>query len=244
MKEFVMFLDESGDHNLVKIDPQYPVFTLVGCIFEMEYYESVAVPKIEELKAQHFGTTDLILHSYEIRKNKDAFQSLFDQEKRRVFIEDMNHLLSDLEYTIISSCIRKNDLIQQYSDPESPYNLSFQFILERFVKFLKAQNGQGKFSFESRDRKSNADLHNVYDGLRTGSQFVSSQEFQKHISGIEFVEKSQNICGHQIADLVAYPISRYCLDKKSPSNHGWPIVEPKFRRSGNRIQGYGYKEFP
>lgn len=244
MKEYIIFLDESGDHNLIKIDPQYPVFTLVGCIFEIEYYDSVAVPKIEELKAKHFGSTDIVLHSYEIRKNKDSFQSLFDQEKRRIFIEDMNILLSDLQYTIISSCIRKNDLVDMYSDPVSPYDLSFQFILERFVKFLKVRNGQGKFSFESRDRKSNTELHNIYDSLRTGSKFVSSQEFQKYILGIEFVEKSKNMNGHQIADLIAYPISRYCLDKESKTNYGWDIIKSKFRKSGNKIEGYGYKEFP
>lgn len=30
----VMFLDESGDHSLVKIDPQFPVFCLAGGIFD------------------------------------------------------------------------------------------------------------------------------------------------------------------------------------------------------------------
>jgi hypothetical protein len=28
----VMFLDESGDHNLTVIDPQYPIFVLGGII--------------------------------------------------------------------------------------------------------------------------------------------------------------------------------------------------------------------
>ncbi len=31
-----MFLDESGDHSLVKIDEQFPVFCLAGCIFDEE----------------------------------------------------------------------------------------------------------------------------------------------------------------------------------------------------------------
>lgn len=35
----VLFLDESGDHNLSLIDPQYPVFVLGGAIVEKEYAE-------------------------------------------------------------------------------------------------------------------------------------------------------------------------------------------------------------
>ena len=29
---YVMFLDESGDHSLDKIDSSYPMFVLAGCI--------------------------------------------------------------------------------------------------------------------------------------------------------------------------------------------------------------------
>ena len=35
----IMFLDESGDHSLDKIDKSYPMFVLAGCIFDQEYYE-------------------------------------------------------------------------------------------------------------------------------------------------------------------------------------------------------------
>jgi hypothetical protein len=35
----VLFLDESGDHNLLKIDPQYPLFVLGGVIMDQGYAE-------------------------------------------------------------------------------------------------------------------------------------------------------------------------------------------------------------
>ena len=35
----VLFLDESGDHNLAVIDPQYPLFVLGGIIVVKEYAE-------------------------------------------------------------------------------------------------------------------------------------------------------------------------------------------------------------
>jgi len=33
----ILFLDESGDHNLSIIDPQYPLFVLGGVIVDMDY---------------------------------------------------------------------------------------------------------------------------------------------------------------------------------------------------------------
>lgn len=35
----VLFLDESGDHNLAVIDPSYPLFVLGGVIVEQRYAE-------------------------------------------------------------------------------------------------------------------------------------------------------------------------------------------------------------
>jgi hypothetical protein len=35
----MLFLDESGDHNLAIIDPQYPVFVLGGVVLEKSYAE-------------------------------------------------------------------------------------------------------------------------------------------------------------------------------------------------------------
>ena len=246
MKEYIIFLDESGDHNLVKYDIQYPIFTLVGCIFEKVYYEEQVIAKVNKLKINHFNNKNTILHSYEIRKAKNDFKSLLNPLKRKVFIEDMNILMQDLNYTIISSCIRKDKLTSIYNDPSDPYELSFSFIIERFIKFLQEHNGTGIISIEARDNKSNNDLINVYNAFRSGrKRYVSQDDFEKHIQKIEFIGKTKNINGHQIADLVAYPISRFCLDKDQYKNKPpFSILKSKFRRKGNRVKGYGYKEFP
>lgn len=46
----VLFLDESGDHSLGKIDPQYPVFVLCGVIMEEQYHHSNATDALSEFK--------------------------------------------------------------------------------------------------------------------------------------------------------------------------------------------------
>lgn len=38
--EFVVYVDESGDHSLTSIDRNYPVFVLAFCIFYKDHYLS------------------------------------------------------------------------------------------------------------------------------------------------------------------------------------------------------------
>jgi len=52
---YVLFMDESGDHNLESIDKSFPAFCLAGCIFEREYYKEVARPAVEALKQRVLG---------------------------------------------------------------------------------------------------------------------------------------------------------------------------------------------
>ena len=39
--QYVMFMDEAGDHNLRNIDNSFPAFCLVCCIFESAYYHAI-----------------------------------------------------------------------------------------------------------------------------------------------------------------------------------------------------------
>ncbi len=78
----VMFLDESGDHSLDTVDKSYPMFVLCGCIFDFDYYSKIAEPLINNLKIKYFGKTELILRSYDIRKQKKDF-CLFSRQKEK-----------------------------------------------------------------------------------------------------------------------------------------------------------------
>ncbi|NTW29723.1 MAG: DUF3800 domain-containing protein [Candidatus Moranbacteria bacterium] len=241
---YVMYLDETGDHSLVTIDPQYPIFCLAGCIFDLEYYTSIASPGIDQVKRTHFGTDAVVFHSYEIRKQKNAFNVLRDLAKRVSFYNDLDQIMGGLDYTIIASCIRKQSLANMYSDPNNPYSLSLIFLVERFQKFLEDRGAKGYLSVESRGAVPDAYLLKVFDECRNhGTRFCQGADIRNRITKIEFVTKAQNENGHQIADLVAYPIARYGLHPKR-ANPAFNILKDKFRRNGTRIRGYGYKEFP
>ena len=65
----VMFIDESGHHNLdpKTVDPKYPIFVLCGCIFDEKRYERV-VKKLNQLKIDFFGTSEIIFHTLEMTR--------------------------------------------------------------------------------------------------------------------------------------------------------------------------------
>lgn len=242
----LMFLDESGDHGLKKekIDKSYPMFVLVGCIFDFDYYSKTVEPEINQLKLKHFGKSSIILRSYDIRKQKNDFSSLVDKEKREVFLSEVNTLISSFEFTVIAAAINKLKLIEVYSHPENPYHLCFRFILERTVMYLGRSNTSIILRTESRETHNDRQLALVYERFRSnGNQFIKSEEVQNKLIDLSFNQKTQNVVGHQIADLIAYPIGRWALDQ-TKDNKPFKIIKQKLHKKNNAFLNFGLKIFP
>lgn len=239
-----MFLDESGDHSLDKIDNSYPMFVLAGCIFDLEYYSTIAEPKINELKQKHFGKTNVILRSYDIRKQKGDFACLVDRKKREVFYNDLDDLMKLLDFKIIAATIHKTKLRNQYQAPDNPYNLCLQFILERSVMFLGRTSEKLVFRIESRETHNDRKLAEVYEKFRSADQrYFKKEEIQSKFVDFSFNQKTQNIVGHQIADLTAYPIGVSVLDNKR-ENKAFEIIKKKLHCKNGAYENYGLKIFP
>ena len=45
--DYIIYVDESGDHSLESINKDYPIFVLAFCIFEKESYSQSAVKKLK-----------------------------------------------------------------------------------------------------------------------------------------------------------------------------------------------------
>lgn len=239
----IMFLDESGDHSLDKIDNSYPMFILAGCIFDLDYYSKIAEPKINELKIKHFGKIDIILRSYDIRKQKKDFSCLVDKRKRETFYNDLDILVKSLDFKIIAAAINKSNFKNKYNSPDNPYNLCLQFILERSVMFLGRSGNTLIFRIESRETHNDKKLAEVYEKFRLNNNFFKKEEIQSKLIDLSFNQKIQNIAGHQIADLIAYPIGVFVLDSKR-ENKAFEIVKTKFHSKNGSFINYGLKIFP
>lgn len=240
----IMFLDESGDHSLDKIDKSYPMFVLAGCIFDLNNYNQVVEQEINKLKLKYFSKSSIILRSYDIRKQKGEFKSLIDMKKRQDFMDDLSKILSSLDYKIIAAAIRKDKHKDHYFDPHNPYHLCFRFILERSVMYLGRSSEKLIFRIESRETHNDQKLAEVYEKFRsTNHKLFSTTEIQTKFLDLSFNQKTQNIAGMQIADLIAYPIGRWVLDK-SKENKPFETIKKKFHQKNGEIINFGLKIFP
>lgn len=242
---YKIFLDESGDHNLKVIDPNHPVFALVGCIFEEKYYKEEVTKKINELKNKYFNSTEVILHSRDIRKQETKpFLALRKKEIRENFYKDLNNLIINLYLTIISSVINKHKLKEQYGNhSDNPYYLSLGFIMERYAIFLREKGEVGSIMIESRTSADNNLLYLAYSKtMLQGTGFMKANEFRERIKDLVFISKKENEIGTQLADLIAYPIATHILPNRD--KRAFEIIKPKIRSKRGEIFGYGLKIFP
>ena len=245
---YILFMDESGDHNLENIDNTFPAFCLAGCVFESEYYKQVVRPSVDALKQRFWGRTDVILHSSEIRKHRGPFSFLGNADKRQEFYEAINELIDKMDFTIIAVVILKKAHLDHYGDgARHPYHLSLEFIKERYSMMMnrKEKNSEGYMMAESRGLKEDTLLKRQFFNLkRFGTRF---QPTLSNISSFWMEKKNANIAGLQIADLVAYPIAAKVL-RPDLEQKSFDVVIGKLDKApaskGGGILGYGLKIFP
>jgi len=76
MSKLLVFMDESGDHNLKGGgDPNYPLFVLVAVLIDGDEYAKI-VQEFEQIKQKFFGDKNIVFHEREIRKAEGVFRIL------------------------------------------------------------------------------------------------------------------------------------------------------------------------
>ena len=243
----ILFLDESGDHSLDVIDPQYPAFVLGGCIMDLRYHDDVATARLRTYKELLFGRSDFILHTADIVRRRGPFRKLTDKPLREKFYIETNVLMSQLDYKVVACVIRKDEHLEQYGlVAMDPYLLSLRVLVERFAFEVGSAGSDqvGQIVAEARDEALNNELRLAWIDIRTrGTEYVPAAEVRARITDLHLRDKTQDIAGLQIADLIVSPIGRFVLGK-SP-RHDWVIIKSKFRSGpGGRYEGYGLVVLP
>jgi hypothetical protein len=241
--DYIVFVDESGDHSLQSIDPQFPVFVLTFCIFRKRDYIGRVVPLVQLFKFKHFGHDSVVLHEHEIRRQTPPFVFLKSERKRAVFMEDLNHIMAQTPMTIVAAIIHKSRLVQRYTQPANPYEIALLFCVERLFAFLR-DNGAAEATthvvVERRGKKEDVALELEFRGICDGANHWGRLQ----CLDIVFVDKKANSTGLQLADLTARPIGLKCM-RPHQANRAYEIIEPKLRRSPQgRVEGWGFKTFP
>ena len=221
--KYYLFIDECGDHNLVKYDPAFPVFTLCGILVSRDNLYSLN-NDFKKLKLEIFGNTDIVIHSVDIRKWRDAFIVLKDEALRMKFFFFFERILSQNDAYIIVSCTILKEQLNKFcvrGEEEDVYGLSLSYLIERSifcVDNLTYSNPDITIIVERRGKKEDAKLLNYYNGLRNrGTKWITPERLRSRIGRFEFKYKRDNIIGLQIADLIAYPVTQHILHPERPN---------------------------
>lgn len=241
--DYIVYVNESGDHGLGSIDSEYPVFVLIFCIFQKQQYIDKIIPLLARFKTKFWGHDEIVLHEHDIRKPKDEFTILIDRTTRDVFISELTQLIDSTSFTIIASVIDKNKLASQYSNPENPYGISLGFGLERVFRHLDNIGQADRITpvvVERRGKKEDEQLELCFRRICDGANYLNKKLPYELI----MINKKANSTGLQIADLTARPIGIKTLRPNQP-NRAYDIIAKKLRRSPQGdIKGWGLKVFP
>lgn len=239
-----LYLDESGDHSLRIIDPQYPVFVLAGVLVETEYGQKELEQAVSRFKDDLFGRSDFVLRTADICRNRGVFEPLKNRVTRESFYEELNRLMRDLEYQVLACAIDKPRHARRYgSYAFDPYMLSLEVLVERLCYEVSAREG-GQIIAEKRNHHLDKQLELAWQKTKeSGTSFVSAQDVQEKIRDLRLRSKQDNIAGLQLADLVASPIGRHVIGKKPKED--FRIVESKLRRNWKGdYKGFGLVVLP
>lgn len=241
--DYLVFVDESGDHNLARIDAQFPVFVLLFVIVRKEDYVSRICPDLQRFKFAFWGHDEVVLHEHEIRKPVRDFLFLLQAPVRERFLEGLNGLIQGLPATLVAVVLDKNAFVARYHHPVSPYDYAMETGLERVYKHLRSvgqHESSTTITVECRGRREDDELELAFRRVCDGANVLR----QKLPFDLKMVPKASNSAGLQLADLMARPIALHHLRPGQP-NRAFEIIEPKLRRSPQgQVQGWGLKILP
>jgi hypothetical protein len=243
----LLYLDESGDHNLERIDLNYPVFVLGGIIIDRTYARTVMQPRLRQLKLEFFGDPGIVLHTNDILRARNGFEALKEPALRARFYTALNVMMRELEYQVIACVIDKPALVQRYGkNADDPYTFSLEVLIERFCEDLGESVDGGIIYAEKRGEPLDHDLSIAWEKLRShggGTSYAGGTTIDERVCELILKDKRLNIAGLQLADLVVAPIAR--KGARLPVHEDWKIVRSKFLRStAGKARGFGLIHLP
>lgn len=242
--DYLIFLDESGDHGLSSIDPEFPIFVLIFVVIEKAAYLGSVIPSMKQLKFRFWGHDAAILHAHEIRKPRGDFAFLQVRDRREAFMTELTEVMEKAPATVIAIAIEKQRLTRRYKQPFNPYHLALGLGMERVSYFLAEHGQQGRLTHlmaeargDREDRDLELEFRRVMDGEGSLPINLRGGRFD-----IRILSKKVNAEGLQLADLFAHPIARHVLKPDQP-NRAFDVIAAKFMRDKSGAS-MGLKVFP
>ncbi len=226
-KQYVLYLDESQTHkyNKIKHKKENFHFCMAGVIIAVDDYESVEnsvkdlkrniwseFPDPERIILHQMSVTDAEKGRLDVTKHPEYAKFNRRCERRKLYNE-LKNVFANNNMTIVGSCVNEDVLKQYYSlegkNKQDVSLVTMQLLLENYCHFLCANNGIGSIIYEYRELIENERLRDRYYHMKLmGTMYMNKAAAEKRLLGIDFVNKSENCVGLQIADFVPLSFAR------------------------------------
>jgi len=238
--DYVVYVDESGDHSLTSIHTDYPVFVLALCVFHKRHYSEKIIPAVEKLKFNYFGHDSVVLHEHEIRKQKGEFAFLSHLPTRQAFMASLSSIMDASNFVLIA-CVVDKARLSKSEGAANPYHAALGICLESLRGFLlekKQEHLLTHIVVECRGKKEDVELELEFRRICDTDQHGQS----RWPFSMVFADKRTNLAGLQLADLVARPVGLNHIRPAQP-NQAFEMLKRKFYCEGGRsMVGEGFKE--
>jgi len=251
--EYLLCLDECGSHVPSSAYGKFPVFCLSGIVISKDDYIELDT-LWKAWKMRHLGSLDIVVHEPEVRGCSGSFRRQHEEDRMQLWRE-LELIVEDLDFTCIAAVVDMREFVASHPDglvdeflPDSCYLMCIDFIMERFVHFLRhaGNDARGSVIAESRGLVEDAKVHAEFIRLHLqGTQFLSATAFRSQLRPyIEFFVKKRNHSGLQIADLAARPFAEKTLRPESDPAR-WNVFHTKlYDGLKGAPHSYGLKVFP
>jgi hypothetical protein len=249
-----MYIDESGD--TIPLSQNGKKFlVLTGCIVHEDQIQRIE-GKFRQIKTNFYQNPDVEMKSNFLRyANPDLQESsplkLNSRDKYNELEATITAFLKEIDVCIYSVVIDKAAYWEQYPS-QNPYDIAYVFLLERFQKFLDAEQSLGICIIDPREGQVEKHfMGNELARLHNRMRWEDGEVLQWHKCP-RVVEKllfsqSDTTVGIQIADLFCYPIYHMFEYNKQRGSY-WRFEElsyPKLcKNPQGDIDGWGLKFFP
>lgn len=260
--KYRLYIDEVGNHDMRKLATKNERFlTLFGVAVQSHYMLHTLQPEMDCIKRQFFQTDPdeaVVFHRKEVARKQGVFSCLLNSSARQKFDETMLHHYEKWEYIAFVVTIDKREHLARYHHwANEPYLYCFKVLLERYVLFLSSVEVQGDVMIEARNPSLDKDLSNNFNRFfELGTEYVAESKWQQTLTSrrLKIKNKQANVCGLQLADLLAHPsqyslLTEYSLEEEQTAPFGKRVAsilrDLKYYRSPNgQLKGWGMKLLP
>jgi hypothetical protein len=238
---YVLYVDESGRSGL--FDQDQPYHILGGLAFHDSQWKAIESALIDCVDAlvPPPRPPGWELHMAHIFHGKGHFREM-PRDTREALVDCVIDLFGAFDITLFMMVINKSRLISQYAYPAPPPRLAYEFMIERFDRYLSHREDQVGMIVSDDQKGEERTIRAAHEAYRRGG---TSQQPIHNVIETPFFVPSHNSWMIQIVDVATFWCNRWLKNHPGPPPREWTRLEPHLDRSATGDpNGYGYKLFP